>query len=149
MVEPGLEDLLKRARQRGLLRATTDSAEAVATTDASLVCVGTPSTVSGAVDLRFVRQVTGQIADALRAGTKSHVLIFRSTMLPGSTQRLVDELLAEPAAANRLTVFYYPEFLREGTAVKDFLEPSLAVVPLVSPSRQYEIRLASLSTVSR
>src|SRR2546421_448800 len=128
MVEPGLEDLLKRARQRGLLRATTDSAEAVATTDASLVCVGTPSTVSGAVDLRFVRQVTGQIADALRAGTKSHVLIFRSTMLPGSTQRLVDELLAEPAAANRLTVFYYPEFLREGTAVKDFLEPSLAVV---------------------
>ena len=128
MVEPGLENLLKRARQRGLLRATTDSAEAVATTDASLVCVGTPSTVSGAVDLRFVRQVTGQIADALRAGTKSHVLIFRSTMLPGSTQRLVAELLAEPAAANRLTVFYYPEFLREGTAVKDFLEPSLAVV---------------------
>ena len=106
----------------------TDAAEAVTATDVSLVCVGTPSAISGAIDLRFVRQVTDEIGAALRARPKTHTLIFRSTMLPGSTQRLVEELLADLVTANRLSVFYYPEFLREGTAVKDFLEPSLAVV---------------------
>jgi GDP-mannose 6-dehydrogenase len=128
IIEPGLEDLLRRAKQRGRLRATMDATEAVAATEVSLVCVGTPSTVSGAIDLRFVRQVVGQIADVLRTRPKSHILVFRSTMLPGSTERLVNELLVGLVAADHLKVFYYPEFLREGSAVKDFLEPSLAVV---------------------
>jgi GDP-mannose 6-dehydrogenase len=128
IIEPGLEALLKKAVQSGLLRAVTEADAAVAATDVSLVCVGTPSTLTGAIDLRFVRQVTEQIGAALRARPKSHTLIFRSTMLPGSTRRLVEELLADLAAANRLSIFYYPEFLREGTAVRDFQEPSLAVV---------------------
>jgi len=128
IIEPGLEDLLKQAKQQGLLRATSDAAEAVLATDASFVCVGTPSTISGALDLRFVRQVAERVAAALRSRPKSHVLIFRSTMLPHSTQRLVDEVMADLVAGKRLDVFYYPEFLQEGTAVKDFLEPSLAVV---------------------
>jgi GDP-mannose 6-dehydrogenase len=128
IIEPGLEDLLKQASRQGLLRATPDAAEAVTETDASFVCVGTPSTISGALDLRFVRQVAERVAAAVRARHKSHVLIFRSTMLPHSTERLVDEVMADLVAGKRLEVFYYPEFLREGTAVKDFLEPSLAVV---------------------
>lgn len=128
IIEPGLEDLLKQANQQGLLRATSDAAEAVSATDVSFVCVGTPSSISGALDLRFVRQVAERVAAALRARPKSHVLIFRSTMLPRSTERLVDEFMADLVAGKRLDVFYYPEFLREGTAVKDFLEPSLAVV---------------------
>jgi GDP-mannose 6-dehydrogenase len=128
MIEPGLEDLLKQASQQGRLRATSDAAEALSATDVSFVCVGTPSTISGALDLRFVRQVAERVAAAMRALPKSHDLIFRSTMLPHSTQRLVDEVMADLVAGKRLDVFYYPEFLREGTAVKDFLEPSLAVV---------------------
>jgi len=128
IIEPGLEDLLKQAHQQGLLRATSEAAEAVSATDVSFVCVGTPSTISGALDLRFVRQVAKRVAAALRARPKSHILIFRSTMLPHSTERLVDEVMADLVARKRLDVFYYPEFLREGTAVKDFLEPSLAVV---------------------
>jgi len=128
IIEPGLEDLLKQAKQRQLLRATTRVAEAVAATDLSLVCVGTPSAITGAIDLRFVRQVTEQIGDALRAQKKAHSLVFRSTMLPGSTQRLVKELLSDLVERGQLRVFYYPEFLREGTAVEDFLKPSLAVV---------------------
>ncbi len=128
IIEPGLEDLLKQANQRGLLRATSDAAEAVSATDVSFVCVGTPSTISGALNLRFVRQVAERVAAALRARSKSHVLIFRSTMLPHSTERLVEDVMADLVAEKRLEVFYYPEFLREGTAVKDFMEPSLAVV---------------------
>jgi GDP-mannose 6-dehydrogenase len=128
IIEPGLEDLLKQANQQGLLRATSDAAEAVSATDVSFVCVGTPSTVSGAPDLRFVRQAAERVAAALRTRPKPHVLIFRSTLLPHSTERLVDEVMADLVAGKRLDVFYYPEFLREGSAVKDFLEPSLAVV---------------------
>jgi GDP-mannose 6-dehydrogenase len=123
IIEPGLEELLKHANRKGLLRATSDAEEAVSATDLSFVCVGTPSSVSGALDLRFVRQVAERVAAALRARPKSHVLILRSTMLPHSTERMVDELMADLVAGKRLEVFYYPEFLREGTAVKDYLRP--------------------------
>jgi len=128
IIEPALGDLLRQAKTGGLLQATTNSDEAVAATEVSLVCVGTPSANSGALDLHFVRQVTQQIATAVRQQGKEHVLVFRSTMLPGSTQRLVADLLEDLSASGKLQVFYYPEFLREGTAVEDFLHPSLAVV---------------------
>src|SRR5207302_7635577 len=84
--------------------------------------------VSGAIDLGFARQVSEQIAEALRGRPKSHALVFRSTMVPGSTRLLVEQLLADCVGAGRLEVFYYPEFLREGTAVEDFLNPALALV---------------------
>ena len=71
IIEPGLEDLLKQAHQQGLLRATSEAAEAVSATDVSFVCVGTPSTISGALDLRFVRQVAKRVAAALRQPTSS------------------------------------------------------------------------------
>ena len=68
-MEPGLAELLQSAKANGLLRATESCAEAVAETDLSLVCVGTPSTVTGALDLQYVRRVTEQIAAALAAQT--------------------------------------------------------------------------------
>ena len=126
IVEPGLGELLRTARAEGLLRATTDVKEAVEATELSLVCVGTPSKATGALDISFVRGVVGQIAPVVRQSGKRHALILRSTMLPGSTELLVSELLSDLAA--QLPVFYYPEFLREGTAVADFLRPALAVV---------------------
>ena len=128
IIEPGLEDLLLQAKKNNLLTATTDTNKAIAETDASLVCVGTPSSPAGALDLHFVRQVTEEIAAAVRAKGTNHALIFRSTMLPGSTLRLTTEFCGDLIASGKLQVFYYPEFLREGTAVEDFLQPSLAVV---------------------
>src|SRR4051812_48353291 len=81
IIEPKLEELLLDAKQRNLLRATTNTSEAVMQTEASLICVGTPSNNSGALDLHFVQQVTKQIADAICQKSKqNHVLIFRSTM---------------------------------------------------------------------
>ncbi|MEO5804575.1 MAG: nucleotide sugar dehydrogenase [Verrucomicrobiota bacterium] len=139
IIEPKLEELLLGAKQRNLLRATTNTSEAVMQTDASLVCVGTPSTNSGALDLHFVQQVTKQIADIICQQSKTnHVLIFRSTMLPGSTQKLVQDFCADAIRLHGLKIFYYPEFLREGTAVDDFLNPSLAVVGSQDGSRPPE-----------
>ncbi|MGZ8938581.1 MAG: nucleotide sugar dehydrogenase [Limisphaerales bacterium] len=128
IIEPGLAELLKEAKRTNRLRATINAEEAVLGSDISLVCVGTPSAISGALDLKYVRQVTGEIAAALKKHGKNHVLVFRSTMLPGSTQELVDAHLADLIASGRLQVIYFPEFLREGTAVADFQNPALAVI---------------------
>lgn len=128
IVEPGLDALLKSGSESGKITATLDAAEAVAQSDASIICVGTPSMPSGSLDLKFVLSVAKQIAHTLSSVQKDHVIIFRSTMLPGSTRRLVAEVLADLLPGGRLQIFYCPEFLREGTAVRDFDEPSLAVI---------------------
>ncbi len=128
IIEPGLDELLKSAKAHNRLRATQSCEEAIAATELSIVCVGTPSTAAGALDLSYVRGVVAQIANALRASDKPHSLVFRSTMLPGSTEKIVGELLGDLVDGGRLAVFYYPEFLRESTAVADFENPSLAVV---------------------
>ena len=128
IVEPELDGLLQAARADGRLTATTDAAAAVAATEASIICAGTPPPESGRLNLDYVRKVCEQIAAALRASGKPHVLIFRSTMLPGSTRQLVRDFLADLQAAGQVKIYYCPEFLREGTAVRDFREPSLAVV---------------------
>jgi len=126
--EPGLAELTAEAHRRNLLSATNDTAAAIAATDISLVCVGTPSTAAGSLDLSFVEEVTCNIATALRGKDTPHHLIFRSTMLPGSTRGLVDAHLKDLVDDRKLQVLFYPEFLRQGTAVKDMVDPSLSVV---------------------
>jgi GDP-mannose 6-dehydrogenase len=128
IIEPGLDALFWQAYGKGFLRATLVVKEAIVESEVSLVCVGTPSKQTGALDLSAVQAVTRQIADALRTARKRHVLIYRSTMLPGSTEQLVADFLSDLVADGSLEVLYYPEFLRESTAVADFRQPSLAVV---------------------
>lgn len=126
IIEPELDELLTTAKLKGLLRATTDTAEALEQTELSIVCVGTPSASSGVLDLSFVRQLTKEIAENLRRRPKRHALVFRSTMLPGSTESLVKSELS--GLGDSVQVLYFPEFLREGTAVADFFDPSLVVL---------------------
>lgn len=128
IVEPELDEMLKAASQNGRLRATTDAAEAVAASALSIICVGTPSVPSGGLDLRYVTLVTQQIAAAVQQQGKHHTVVFRSTMLPGSTRKMVAAQFADLIQAGKLEVYYCPEFLREGTAVADFRDPSLVVV---------------------
>lgn len=126
--EPELTSLTSESRRLGRLRATTDTAEAIAATDISLVCVGTPSTASGSLDLTYVEEATSSIAKALRKKNTAHHLIYRSTMLPGSTRGLVETHLGDLVDQRGLQVFFFPEFLRQGSAVKDMVEPSLSVI---------------------
>ena len=128
IIEPELDALLQQAKRDGRLRATTNAEEAVRESDVSIVCVGTPSLESGRLNLDFVRKVSQQIADAVRAKGTKHTLIFRSTMLPGSTRAMVRDFFEDLIKVGTLRVYYCPEFLREGTAVKDFREPSLVVI---------------------
>jgi len=128
IVEPEIDDLLKQATVENRLGATLDVRLAVTTTDVSIVCVGTPSLPNGKLNLDYVHKVTAQIAEAITESKKTHILLYRSTMLPGSTRALVTDMLADLVASGQVRVYYCPEFLREGTAVRDFREPSLVVI---------------------
>jgi GDP-mannose 6-dehydrogenase len=131
IVEPGLNELLHDVTVTGRLRATTDTAAAVHDTDLSLVCVGTPSRRNGSLDLTYLGRVCDQIGAALREKSSYHVVVIRSTVLPGTTHEHVIPRL-EAASGKRygdgFGVSVNPEFLREGTALRDFREPPLTLV---------------------
>lgn len=131
VVEAGLAGLIRREREAGRLRATSDVTAAIDATTVSLICVGTPSDANGSLDLRYVRRVCAEIGDALAGKDGYHVVVARSTMLPGSTEDVVIPTL-ERASRKRagadLGVCYNPEFLREGTSVVDFTHPPFTVI---------------------
>jgi GDP-mannose 6-dehydrogenase len=131
IVEPGLADLLRQAVSARCLRATTDPAEAVEATDLSLVCVGTPSRRNGSLDLTYLTRACQQIGEGLRTKSTYHVVVVRSTVLPGTTHGCLIPTL-EAASGRRygedFGVSVNPEFLREGTALKDFREPPMTLV---------------------
>jgi GDP-mannose 6-dehydrogenase len=131
IVEPGLDQQLARAVAEGRLRATTDTAEAVAATEVSLLCVGTPSRKNGSLDLTYLERVSEQIGAALRTKSSYHVVVVRSTVLPGTTHDVVIPTLERAsgkAYGDGFGVSVNPEFLREGTALKDFRKPPLTLV---------------------
>jgi GDP-mannose 6-dehydrogenase len=131
IVEPDLDDLVRKAVAAGRLTATMDAAEAIGASDLSLICVGTPSQPNGTVDLDAIEAVTAEIGLALRARTERHIVVVRSTVLPGTTRQIVVPRLAETSGkmpGHGFGIAYNPEFLREGSAVDDFRNPSKTVV---------------------
>ncbi len=131
VVEKDLEQLIAAAVASGALRTAADAAEAVAHSDISLICVGTPSRSNASLDLDYVARVCEEIGQALQTKAEPHVVCVRSTMLPGSTDEVVIPALVRgfggvlPA---RVEVAVNPEFLREGSAVVDFFNPPKTVV---------------------
>lgn len=131
IVEPGMKELVESARAASKLRATTDFAAAVMETDISFLCVGTPSLRSGKLDLGHVEPVCRQIGEVLKQKSTFHLVVLRSTVLPGTAENIVIPAL-EQSSGKRLGedfgVCVNPEFMREGAAVADFLEPSMTII---------------------
>ena len=127
--EPGLEALVAANLAAGRLSATTSLADALAGVDFVFICVGTPSQMNGDTSLEQLRRVCVEIADALPAGSAKVTVVVRSTVFPGTCEEVVQPLIGKSAA-----VVDNPEFLREGSAVRDFMEPSLVVVGGVDPA---------------
>lgn len=128
IVEERIGELIAQTVADGLLRATTDAAGAVAASEVSLVCVGTPSAANGSLATTYLERVAEQIGRALRPG---HVVVFRSTMLPGTCADLlmpILELSSGLRAGVDFGVAVNPEFLREGTSVRDFFAPPKTVI---------------------
>jgi GDP-mannose 6-dehydrogenase len=131
IVEAEIGELIAKAVESGMLRATDKSADAVENSELSFVCVGTPSQINGNLDLTHVRHVCEQIGRALRDKRERHTVVIRSTVLPGTMRNVVIPVLEEYSgkkAGIDFGVCNNPEFLREGSAVKDFRLPSKTVM---------------------
>jgi GDP-mannose 6-dehydrogenase len=131
IVEKGLDELIRDNAANGRLRATTSTAEAVRDTEISLICVGTPSRKNGSLDLTYLERVAEQIGEALKDKESYHVVVVRSTVLPGTTHEVVIPALERTSGKKYGTGFgvtVNPEFLREGTAIHDFRHPPLTLV---------------------
>jgi GDP-mannose 6-dehydrogenase len=131
IIEPEIGELVRQTVNSGRLTATLDSAEAVASTDMSIVCVGTPSQPNGALGLSAVKTVSTEIGEAIRVKSARHEVVIRSTVVPGTTRELIVPALAEAsgkAPGKEFGVAFNPEFLRESSSVADFRNPSKTVV---------------------
>lgn len=129
--EPGLEELLGHASDNGSLTATTSEVEAISATDVALICVGTPSERTGEIKLDALRGVLMSIGEALRDRTAPFIVILRSTVLPHVVEEELIPLLERAAGkclGKTLQFCYNPEFLREGTAIRDFYEAPMVVI---------------------
>jgi GDP-mannose 6-dehydrogenase len=123
--EPGLQLLIQSNLANGRLSATTSTADALREADFAFLCVGTPSIGNGNLNLDQLRRVTADIAAELPGRTRPLTVVVRSTVFPGTTDEIVTPLSEFDAP---VAIVANPEFLREGTAVRDFMEPSLVVV---------------------
>jgi GDP-mannose 6-dehydrogenase len=131
IVEADIGDLIASTVKLGRLRATDNAALAVRDTELSFVCVGTPSQTNGNLDLRYIRRICEQIGEALKTKTSRHTVVIRSTILPGTMHKVVIPTLEEfsgKKAGIDFGVCNNPEFLREGSAVKDFRYPPKTVI---------------------
>jgi GDP-mannose 6-dehydrogenase len=131
VVEPDLGALTASAVGSGALGAVTSAADALADSDVSIVCVGTPSSANGSTDLTFVRRVITEIGEVLAGSTRPHTVVVRSTVPPGTVDEVVIPLLERTSGrtvGSGLQVAMCPEFLREGSSVADFFGPPFLVV---------------------
>ena len=131
IVEPGVPELIAKSHAAGMLSATSSPEQAVLETDISFLCVGTPSLRNGKLDLGHIEPVCQEIGLALAKKPGFHLVVVRSTVLPGTVETIVVPAL-EKASRKKLGTGFgicvNPEFMREGTAVADFLNPAITVI---------------------
>ena len=145
--EPGVDEALERHVEVGSVRATTDTGAAVADTEVTFLCVGTPSGPEGAHDLQFLRAAAREVGAAIGGLDRHHVVVTKSTVTPTVNRQVV--LPELEAASGRsvpegLSLAANPEFLREGSALADALEPDRIVIGLVEGDRTAEALLRDL-----
>ncbi len=131
IVEPGLDELTEAGVRTQRLTGTTKVEEAIATTDISLICVGTPSAPNGSINTSHIERTCQQIGRALAQKPKFHSVVIRSTVLPGTTEKLLIPTIEKSSgkkSGKDFGVAFFPEFLREGTAIDDFGKPGSIVI---------------------
>lgn len=130
IVEKDIDELISKHRTLGRIQATTDHGSAVLSSDVAFICVGTPSLSTGQLDLRHVFETAEQIAGGLKKKNSFYTVVIRSTVLPGTNNRIVEVI--EKVSGKKKNVDFAvvsnPEFLREGSAVYDYFNPEITVV---------------------
>lgn len=131
IIEPGLDELMEEAVQAGRLQVSFDSHAAVRSSDVSVICVGTPSNGNGSLNLQYIGHVCEEIGAALADAPSYHVVVVRSTVLPGTAREWLIPVLEQRSgrrAGVDFGVCMNPEFLRESSAIEDYYHPSQIVI---------------------
>ncbi|MDJ0645805.1 MAG: nucleotide sugar dehydrogenase [Flavobacteriaceae bacterium] len=130
IIEKDIDKIIKEEHSKGNISATTDSADAVKNTDVSFICVGTPSSENGQLNLKYVYKVAEDIGRALKNKDSFHVIAIRSTVFPGTNEEVssIIESVSSKKKDLDFSVVSNPEFLREGSAVKDYYNPAVTVI---------------------
>ena len=143
IVEARMNELVAEANKACRLHATTDPGRAVLGSEVSFVCVGTPSQRNGKLDLSHIEKVAAEIGYALKQKKSHHLVVLRSTVLPGTTETVLVPILERESgkkAGDGFTVCYNPEFMREASAVADFLEPPYTILGSEHPQHLEPLR---------
>jgi len=130
IVEKGIDALIQKGKDKRRIEATTDSDYAVKNSDISFICVGTPNNKKGELDLGHILKVSEHIGKALKKKDSFHVIAIRSTVMPGTYQKVVKRIrdASGKKEGEKFSVILNPEFLREGSAVDDFMNPPFIVI---------------------
>ncbi len=131
IIEKGIEDLILEAVKRKKLIATTDTKYAIKNTEVSIICIGTPANGNGSQDISSIKRVSKEIGRILRFIKTYHLIVIRSTLLPGTTERFIIPILERNSgkkAGRDFGVAVNPEFLREGDSLEDFYNPSRTII---------------------
>ena len=131
VVEEGMVDLMAAVAASGRVAVTTDVAQATRDSDISLICVGTPSAANGSQDQSALLSIAGELGRALRQKQDPHVFVFRSTVVPGTVEDVLRPLIERESGKREgrdFHVCFQPEFLREGTSIRDYDMPPFTVV---------------------
>ncbi len=143
IVEPRVDELIFAGHKSGRLRATNDATSAVMNSSITFLCVGTPSLRNGKLDLGHIGPVCQQVGEILKKKDSFHLVVLRSTVLPGTAESIVIPTLEGASgkrAARDFGVCVNPEFMREGTAVADFLEPAVTIIGAADPAHSGLLR---------
>jgi len=131
VVEEGMVDLMARVAASGRVTVTTDVIQAVLDSEVSLICVGTPSAPNGSQDQSAIIKLTHDLGRAMRGKADGHVFVFRSTLVPGTVEEVLRPLVERESGKREgedFHVCFQPEFLREGTSIRDYDRPPFTVV---------------------
>lgn len=131
IIEPGLDDLIASGIEAGRISGTTDGQSAVFNTDISIICVGTPSNENGSLNLKYIENVCREIGMALAKKEDYHVVVVRSTVVPGTVREKLIPILehySQKHAGQDFGVCMNPEFMRESSAIADYYNPSHVII---------------------
>jgi len=133
--EPGLEKLIKKGIANGNLEGSTNIENGIIETDVTFICVGTPSKKDGSIDLDYIKSASSSIGRALRHKKEEHTVIVKSTVVPLTTEDVVLPIVLKKSGLKREQLGFgmNPEFLREGSAIKDAQEPDRIVLGSAEP----------------
>lgn len=131
VVEEGMVDLMQKVVASGLVSVTQDAAKAMAESEISLVCVGTPSAANGSQDQSAMLRLAQQVGEAMKNKSAPHVFVFRSTLVPGTVEDVIRPIIEEASGKKEGVDFFccfQPEFLREGSSIRDYDKPPFTIV---------------------